>query len=281
MRGGLCCAALIAVLARSARAQCTLPDVVPPGTGFVPGQTAECEPEGALDDGDTCTVQCNAGQSQAVAGTYEYECTGGTLTVPEPQCVPCAVGEFNPTAGAEQPTPGTSACTDCPDMSTTLATGADAITLCLCVAGHESAPDDLCTPCGIGEYKADTSADACSTCPEDSTTAATGSISITLCLCEPGHSGSISTPESLCTACEPGTYNDVAGPVPATCDDCAVGSYAPQPAAIACTVSECFLPARHTHAIYMSHLTARGNARGRTARRTRLPWTLVKLSFLI
>jgi hypothetical protein len=152
MRGAPCGATcLLVALLRGAEAQCTLPGTLPDAnTEFAPDQPAECAANGEMGTGDTCTVECNAGQSQAAAGTYVYVCTGTAFSEePAPQCAPCAEGEYNDN-------PGEAACTECPAFSSTATPAAESVSECNCIPGHFGSivnPDDTCAECPVGEVR--------------------------------------------------------------------------------------------------------------------------------
>ena len=63
---------------------------------------------------------------------------------------------------------------------------------------------DTCQICGAGTYLGgppEAPAATCTDCPDDSTTAGTGSTVVTACECEAGFTGDIQAPADTCAAC--------------------------------------------------------------------------------
>lgn len=88
-----------------------------------------------------------------------------------------------------------------------------AVTRNRCEAGYSgtiTSSASRCFVCAVGKYSDDLGPD-CEACPDDSTTNGTASEVVTDCLCALGHTGTISNPNSNCTACEAGQYKDVVG----------------------------------------------------------------------
>eukprot|EP01047_Picozoa_sp_COSAG01_P024814 COSAG01_NODE_1546_length_9957_cov_20.812741_9_plen_513_part_00 len=219
-------AALLALLG-AVRAQCTL-DALPDNTQFVDPAGCSVGADG-IPDGETCTIQCNAGYAQGAGGDYDYVCEGTDLTDAEPDCNECPVDEFNDTPGAAE-------CTTCPANSGTAGTGSTAEIDCLCNPGFLGDPiADECEACALGTYKAVLGPGPCDTCPANTNTAETGSIAETDCLCNPGFLGDPIADE--CEACALGTYKAVLGPGP--CDTCPANTNTAETGSIAETDCLC------------------------------------------
>lgn len=73
----------------------------------------------------------------------------------------------------------------------------------------------MCVACPEGSYFNGSKGTACFSCPENSTTLFTGSLSQTECICSPGYSG---PDEGPCFACQAGTHKATKGS--AGCEVC-------------------------------------------------------------
>lgn len=209
----LVAALLAASLVRLAAAQCTLPVAMPPDTQLAATNPAECvagaQPPfvsrglparrrrfasaarkpvcsvcagGVISDGGSCEVQCVAGQQQGAGGTYVYTCEGTALTEPTPACAPCPLDTYGDAPGLET-------CLPCPiNSGTDGAVGADEIGRCLCVAGYTgelTGPGSTCDLCAVDTYKETIGSEDCTACVANSgTDGATGSTTVTDCLCD-------------------------------------------------------------------------------------------------
>lgn len=149
---------------------------------------------------------------------------------PPPTCQACHFGFYKSTSGS-------TACTACPQDSTTLHMQAESQVDCLCNAGSTGVPGGPCQACEAGKYKdaigtsecvscgVDTYSDAkqaqCTQCPAHSHTQGTHD-GITSCVCDAGYQreGDVCNPcptgthkpsvgNTMCEACAPDTYQDL------------------------------------------------------------------------
>ena len=70
----------------------------------------------------------------------------------------------------------------------------------VCAPG-EFGDNGVCEPCPVGQYNPSPVASHCSTCPADTTTADTGSVTMASCVCNLGFYGSFAHHNISCTAC--------------------------------------------------------------------------------
>ena len=202
---------------------------------------------------------CNAGYtglgsancSPCAAGKYKTALGGQT-------CIDCAVGYYSPVTALAAPT-----CVLCPDYSTTVATGSDAVSKCVCGVGFfddnrtvQQAGSALnCVPCPRGKFRQDLTSAECLPCPVGTyssvnhtadgsvflcipclagmTTQYTGSMDVTDCMCGFGYYSKDLTDPLDCLPCAPGSYSDMLGPYP--CDLCSMETYAASSASSVCT----------------------------------------------
>jgi hypothetical protein len=132
----------------------------------------------------------------------------GTITSEDSECTECGLGRWK--AGS-----GTAECTECPSDSNTSGPGSEQRSDCLCNAGFNGTidgPASACDACEIGTYKSDPGTDDCDDCPNDATTEGEAATEISLCLCEAGHTGTITAPASSCSSCDIATYKVELGP---------------------------------------------------------------------
>ena len=237
-------AALLVLCAQQARAQCTLP-APDANTLYVQpaGGTPDCAEAAVIVDGESCEVQCNVGFSQGAAGTYLFSCgVGGVPTPPAPVCAACPQTGYNDT-------PGAAACEECPTNSQTNAPQAIAVQECLCFAGYFgdiNAPGDPCTICAEDTYNEDPGSARCDDCPANSgTDGNTGSEEPGDCLCDAGHTGTVTAPDSTCTICAAGSYKTGTGD--GACEDCPLDSNTAGDGSTA--IDDCLCDAGHTGTI--------------------------------
>ena len=172
-----------------------------------------------------------------VRGAYET-----TLAGDESACVACPDGNYKDTFGNEACT----ACTDTDPNTDTLSCSQDVEncdepTDCLCKVGYYyDAGNQDCTICSAGSFKASISNDAaCTTCDANSGSwgeAIDGQTEIdglSVCTCDAGYDRQ----NGVCTACPAGKFKAFGGDY--ACEDCAVGYYAPAPAADAPGATAC------------------------------------------
>jgi hypothetical protein len=217
-----------------ARGQCTLPAPDANTVYVQPGGALDCAEGSVIADGESCTIQCNVGFSQGAAGTYVFSCgAGGVPSAPAPQCAACPQTGYNDTPGEAQ-------CEPCPANSQTNAPAGIMVQECLCFAGYFgdiNEPADTCTECAENTYNEDPGSARCDDCPDDSSTDGnSGSDEAGDCLCDAGHTGIVTAPDSVCEACQAAEYKGAIGPAP--CDDCPANSDS-APASTAVTACEC------------------------------------------
>lgn len=192
------------------------------------------------DPGFTATSD-SAGCEACALGTYKTlsgsapctACDTGTVGVPDVErrtlksesCTPCAVDTYQD----EQ------LCAPCPANTASPALS-DALSECLCLAGHEGVAEAACSPCAPGSVKPSTGpgscvpcaagtysdasgASVCSTCPSSSESLQ-GSDGLDDCTCIAGygHDG------TSCIQCTTGKYSVSGG---AGCQECPVNHYYP------------------------------------------------------
>ena len=136
------------------------------------------------------------GKFSAAGATTCSVCSAGQyLDQKEVKCKPCAKGHYSDKAGA-------TACALCPvgtiqteegkSFCTTCSTGksTDNRLLCGCVKGrYLDLTTEACVPCPVGTYADEPGLiNQCKTCPNNASTAATGSTSIGQCKCIAGYS---------------------------------------------------------------------------------------------
>jgi hypothetical protein len=134
-------------------------------------------------------LACPSNSGSEVTGSTsvtDCECDAGftgTISAPTDTCDACPIGEFKQDTG-----PGL--CEPCPENAVTASVGATQLTDCLCGLGHTgvvAAPEDVCSQCDVGSYKAVIGPAACIQCPQYSTTVQEGGTSASVCECIPGH----------------------------------------------------------------------------------------------
>ena len=123
-------------------------------------------------------------------------------------CDACEVGTFREDRN-------TITCTACPANTTTLFPAANASGLCVCDRGFEAnATGPGCVPCAVGFFKASAAQATCEACPENTSTADTGTTLATACKCVPGF----------------GVVENGTG-----CEICAANTFKAELASVACT----------------------------------------------
>ena len=181
--------------------------------------------------------------------------SGVQMTVPfvyPADCTDCTAGTYSPTVGATT----ASTCISCGADTYSTSVGATVASTCInCAAGQISpagsdAPEDCispgcpagqtgsdalnCVSCEAGKYKETVSFDACTACPVNSVTLATGQTALSQCVCNRGHTG----PDGgTCTACEAGSYKATTGALP--CTFCAENTFSTTVAAVSADCAAC------------------------------------------
>ena len=161
----------------------------------------------------TCTV-CNKGQG-----------TDGNLG----KCSSCARGSYQ----SEEFHLGV--CSSCGEGITTLYSGSQTVTDCLCSAGWESSDGGTssCVQCESGKYSSVLS--TCTECLDGSVAPVSGSSACDLCV-----AGKYSMNAQVCYDCQPGSYNNVSGSY--RCYECPSGKVSTQ---VASTVCEECVPGKY------------------------------------
>jgi hypothetical protein len=119
-------------------------------------------------------------------------------------CADCGAGTYSAATGATV----ASTCQSCPSNSQS-ATGSDAATDCVCVAGFSGPDGGTCTACLAGKYKTTTGSVACTDCGAGKYSTASGA-----------------SVASTCMDCGAGKYSTATGAsVASTCLDCGAGKY--------------------------------------------------------
>ena len=96
-------------------------------------------------------------------------------------CADCGAGKYSAATGAT----AASTCQSCPSSSQS-ATGSDAATDCVCVAGFTGLDGGTCSACGAGKYKTTAGSVACTDCPLNSHHALTQQTAASACQCNAG-----------------------------------------------------------------------------------------------
>jgi len=123
--------------------------------GVVVFECAPCQAGSyALEEGSTTCTQCAPGLYKAQTGSGSCSpCPAGSFSNANntAQCTPCPPGSFSATEGAGKCDPcpvgqyqrneGASSCLECPLYATTLTTGSDDKSACMCAAGYQQASD--------------------------------------------------------------------------------------------------------------------------------------------
>lgn len=99
-------------------------------------------------------------------------------------------------------------CTACPANSNTTATGAAAVTDCLCKPGYGGASANACTACAVGWYKPALGFGSCTACPTSTGTAAPAATALSQCLCDPGYIGPAGGPCQGARRARPGMLKE-------------------------------------------------------------------------
>jgi hypothetical protein len=145
-------------------------------------------------------------------------------------CLPGYEGTLDPNTNAScaaclpntyKNSTGTTACVACANHSSTMShMNASSVTHCLCNKGYQGALTDansICTACVANTYKQTSGTSQCATCTHHATTIGeTGSTSVSNCLCDPGYTGVLSSPSTVCLKCSVDTYKALAGVSPCT-----------------------------------------------------------------
>ena len=156
-------------------------------------------------------------------------------------CVWCESGKYADVSGLSE-------CVSCPDNSSSVI-GTMSLVGCICNRGYtgslgacsacrmgtfknKTGPAN-CTLCDAGTYSnatAQSSITACKLCPLNTFSLDSGTPNLLDCSCNPGYSGN----NTICTACQLGTYKAVYGG--SKCVACAAGKYAQTTALAECTM---------------------------------------------
>lgn len=131
-------------------------------------------------------------------------------------CQECAAGGYKDFIS-------NAACLACPLHSSSINVGSTSAGDCVCVPGYAGGVlDNGCVACGVGTYK-DTQHAECQACPDFTTTDASGSNSVTDCLCLQGYTAQ--TTGVACVECAGGEYKDFTGST--ACLVCPLNSNSP------------------------------------------------------
>ena len=145
--------------------------------------------------------------NQATTSVADCICNDGFTGSFNNGCVACPAGTYKDQEG-------NSSCTACPPNSTTLSTGSQVQSSCLCKPGFTGPAGGQCTMCEVGTYKNKTGSDSCVNCPSGSHSPE-GSADLMACTCQIGHTGNDG---QQCALCGYGTYKDSVGS--ASCTVC-------------------------------------------------------------
>jgi hypothetical protein len=199
--------------------------------GIIAGSEDQCDPCPIGTYKDSASVEgcmsCPVGSTTENVGSTAISdcvCSAGYTGLGGAQtCTACEVSMYKDSTGPD-------ACVNCPSHSTTFAsesldqlgepsTASTAIQQCLCDPGYAggtlASPDDTCSACPQGEYKATPGPSECLHCEAGATTSKTASMHIADCQCQPG---SFALSENLCSGCPIGSFKDTLGP--ADCTSC-------------------------------------------------------------
>ena len=138
-------------------------------------------------------------------------CGGGDYS-----CMACESGKYKGYGMSND------ACVACASVLPNSVTAGTGSTFCECAGGYNLV-SGTCQACATGFYKNPFGNESCTVCPEAfQTTFATGSNTITQCVCTEGYASTGKSGTAPCVACAPGKYqskkaNDVA------CTDCSTG----------------------------------------------------------
>jgi len=170
-----------------------------------------------------CQLPCSRGTTNSSSGSC-IQCGKGTYkdTVADSVCKMCPLGKFSSQLGRSDN------CDACPSNSMSLP-GSDEEGDCNCQAGFAINVDLSCTPCAKGTYRDQDAlpsaacsscpggkfSDAsqlqsvhdCKTCPSNSDSLL-GSDAVTDCMCKAGFTKGA---DSICRACDPGSWKSGAG----------------------------------------------------------------------
>jgi hypothetical protein len=212
-----------------------------------------------------CAAYTTTLPSTVATGQVNCVCAPGfTFPGGATSCQGCAIGFYKPDAGGHM-------CTQCPaSYSTTPAVNSSSLLMCMCERGYTGPNGGTCGYCGVGTYKdtlgeaactncpigthhaatSRTSVAACGACVGNSTTYASGSVSIDACKCNAGFStANDNTPSKTCVACGAGKFSlgntlacsscgagrySVGGTTTENCLVCAANTYSPD-GALQCT----------------------------------------------
>ena len=186
------------------------------------------------------------------------------------QCDPCPVGQFNPVYDVTEcqlcpadtfltatASTAESDCQPCTNESFS-SEGSDAHTDCLCNSGYEGVPGGPCEACSPGFYRditEDNTTDICEACPggtynalvaasarvlclacPTATDSASGSGSLSSCVCDPGFFAADRSSLHDCAACGNGTFQPSANS--SACELCPAGKFSEHLAAVSSDVCQ-------------------------------------------
>ena len=176
--------------------------------GTDPNSCALCDVgqyKSSIGFASTCDT-CPSGSTTATTGSTALSacvCPAGSRGTASASCVLCDAGQYKSAFGFA------SSCDTCPSGSTTATTGSIASSACVCPAGSRGTNSASCALCDVGQYKSAFGfASSCDTCPSGSTTATTGSIASSACVCPAGSRG---TNSASCALCDVGQYKSSIG----------------------------------------------------------------------
>ena len=186
--------------------------------------------------GDAACSSCpdsssSSGQTDSTSLDEACICPPGSTGLVSGPCELCASNTY-------KDTPGSAACSTCPDFSTSLE-GSSALSNCHCNSeyartvsggvttcelecgpGFSAGEHDLvCYECAVGKYKDATGSASCTDCPDFSVNTAPQSSTVNDCICQQGYTRHTDWPsDATCTPCPSGTFNNEPGE--STCYPC-------------------------------------------------------------
>ena len=154
-------------------------------------------------------------------------------------CTACQVGWFKNRLSNQR-------CHRCPPLMSTSGTGSTSLSSCQCNPGYFYSSSTLfCQACGIATYKTSMGNGACTPCPPDTYTRATGSTSSSQCVTCGANSALVVSGGSYSCVCNVGYFpiGEICYPCPVgqfgtasrTCQDCQKNFYSSSAAQTACT----------------------------------------------
>eukprot|EP00960_Hanusia_phi_P012125 353365-Hanusia_phi.AAC.1 len=147
--------------------------------------------------GNSDCVDCPYGTTSKLGGTNCF-CGAGFYVKHSSDCTACEVGKYSED--------DMEYCVDCPENTTTVQSGSDLLTKCVCIPGHTALTTGTpCFPCSSGKYKSETASIECTVCPENQYSEH-GQDAVTGCYCNAGY---YKTDSGACGRCPTGTYKSL------------------------------------------------------------------------